>query len=195
MSILHAGQSKGFCQPGSLRAIDAPSPCTGTPSLTVYFSFLQTRGSPGPVSPLDPEARSPVRIPENATRHPPPSALPVPGAGRSYRLPAAGAAQGRVASALCKGPEGLGWVVGGGTLFPSPGAPWRGPEGERRKMRSENFYPFAALQTFYSLPALGWAQPPYLSVFCSPAENSSKVILQLQVPHRERAASGLLLPL
>lgn len=37
-------------------------------------------------------------------------------------------------------------------------------------------------------------RPAYLSVFCSPDENSSKVILQLQVPHRERAAYGLLLP-
>lgn len=37
-------------------------------------------------------------------------------------------------------------------------------------------------------------RPPYLSVFCSPAENSSKVILQLQVPHRDRAAGQLLHP-
>lgn len=62
-----------------------------------------------------------------------------------------------------------------------------------------------SLQTFTrslsSKPATVWLQGrvqragvqrearlTYLSVFCSPAENSSKVILQLQVPHRE---SGL----
>lgn len=71
-------------------------------------------------------------------------------------------------------------------------------------MLSANFYPLVPQQ-----PSTAWLhcgarseckfkerlRPTYLSVFCSPAENSSKVILQLQVPHRERAACGLLLPL
>lgn len=58
---------------------------------------------------------------------------------------------GRVASSLCKGPEGLA-PIGGGALSIA-GAPGRVPEGERLEVLSANFHPLAPQQTFHSLPA------------------------------------------
>lgn len=148
------------------------------------------------------EAGSPGRSPKSATRHPPPRALPVPGAGRWQRMPAAGAAPARRVllpfARARKGSAGL----GGHALFVR-GHPWEGPRG--RKMRGTLCKLLHAHSTA-SLPQPGSTgvhsgpefrerlRPPYLSVFGSPAENSSKVILQLQVPHRERAAGQLLHP-
>lgn len=105
-------------------------------------------------------------------------------------------------STLCKGSEGLSRVGEGHALFVR-GHPWEGPRG--RKTRGTLCKLLHAHSTA-SLPKPGSTgvhsgpefrerlRPPYLSVFCSPAENSSKVILQLQVPHRERAAGQLLHP-
>lgn len=104
----------GPVSPSLFGSIAAPSPGTAT----LPPAFVRRRAArlsanpkppPRPVTPRTPRGREACEKPP----HPPPRALPVPGAGRSHRLPAAGAARaGTVPSALCQGPEGLGRVGG-----------------------------------------------------------------------------------
>lgn len=84
-----------------------------------------------------------MRIPKNVTRHPPPRALPVPGAATGCQP--LEPHDREVASALCKSPEGLAPIAGG--------APGRVPEAERPEVLSANFYTLALQQTCHSLAA------------------------------------------
>jgi hypothetical protein len=78
--------------------------------------------------------------------------------------------------------------AGGHCPYPSVARrPADGAGGARTNFPARPLPPSLAPLQRRSDPAAGVrGQTTYLSVFCSPAENSSKVILQLQVPYRAR---------
>lgn len=124
----------------------------------MHLSFFCNPPTPSSsITPRTSRGRASWEKPRECRRHPRPRSLPVPGAGRCHRLPAAGAARARrVASTLSKGSEGLGRVWG--RALSSAAMPSRVREEERRDVPSANFYRFSPLRTPHCPAALGCAQ-------------------------------------
>lgn len=109
----------------------APRPSLSNAWAAAHLSFLQT---PAPSPFVTPRRGSPGRSPKSATRHPPLRALPVPGAGRRHRMPAAGAAPARRVLLPFARAElsRVGGGEGGHSLFVR-GHPWEDPRGRKTR--------------------------------------------------------------